>query len=161
MTGTRSTSPTPMPNARPRRMPGQPRESPLLSCRRLGRRVRRPPSPSTRRASRSDPGETYGPIGPNGAGKTTTIRMVRGLLRPGQRQHIRIAGRTTVSTAADPVKQLVGYVRTGHCAVSRTGRPGEPYLRFFGRLYRPARQGAGPAQDRRGPGSRRSRRPRP
>jgi ABC-2 type transport system ATP-binding protein len=60
------------------------------------------------------PGELFALLGHNGAGKTTTIKMLVGLLRPGQGT-VEIDG---VDVAADPLSasQRIGYV------------PDQPYL---------------------------------
>lgn len=77
------------------------------------------------------PGEIFGFIGPNGAGKTTTIKMITGILSPGEGS-VSICGK---DIAKEPVaaKRLFGYVPDNPDIYDRL--TGVEYLEFLGDVY--------------------------
>ena len=77
------------------------------------------------------PGEIVAFIGPNGSGKTTTVKIIAGLLQPGEGQ-VEIAGVNMVSNPLK-AKQLLGYIPDDPTIWS--GMTGEEFLHFTGALY--------------------------
>ncbi len=77
------------------------------------------------------PGEIFGFIGPNGAGKTTTIKMITGIIAPGEGS-ISICGKDIVKEPVE-AKRLFGYVPDNPDIYDRL--TGIEYLEFLGDIY--------------------------
>jgi ABC-2 type transport system ATP-binding protein len=77
------------------------------------------------------PGEVVGLLGPNGAGKSTTIKIIAGLLTPGDGV-VRVAG-LPLPEQAVAVKQRLGYVP--EAAVLFESLTGQEFLELCGRLH--------------------------
>ena len=76
-------------------------------------------------------GEVVGLLGPNGAGKSTTIKIIAGILAPGEGS-VTVTGLPLPERAID-VKQRIGYVpEAGALFESLTG---QEYLELSGRLH--------------------------
>ncbi|HRQ40239.1 MAG TPA: ATP-binding cassette domain-containing protein [Chloroflexota bacterium] len=76
-------------------------------------------------------GQITGLLGPNGAGKTTTLRMITGLIKPGQGTVV-VDGRD-VTREPGKVRQLLG-VQADATGVYPRLTPREQF-RFYGRFY--------------------------
>ena len=76
-------------------------------------------------------GELFGFIGPNGAGKTTTIRMMTGILTPGEGT-LTIAGHR-MDQDRIAAQREIGYVPDGNELYDRL--TGMEYLNFMGDVY--------------------------
>jgi len=76
-------------------------------------------------------GELFGFIGPNGAGKTTTIRMMTGILTPGEGT-LTIAGHR-MDQDRIAAQRKIGYVPDGNELYDRL--TGMEYLNFMGDVY--------------------------
>lgn len=83
-----------------------------------------------------NPGEIFGLLGPNGAGKTTLVRILTGVLAPGEGR-AEISGHD-VSREPDTVKSLIGY-STQDASVYHDLTVREN-LEFRARLYLDAKQ---------------------
>jgi ABC-2 type transport system ATP-binding protein len=77
------------------------------------------------------PGEIVGLLGPNGAGKSTTIKLIAGILAPGDGS-ISVAG-LPLPEQAVAVKQRIGYVPES--AVLFESLTGQEFLELSGRLH--------------------------
>jgi ABC-2 type transport system ATP-binding protein len=76
-------------------------------------------------------GEVVGLLGPNGAGKSTTIKIIAGILTPGEGT-VSVAGLPLPERAVD-VKQRIGYVP--EAAVLFESLTGQEFLELAGRLH--------------------------
>ena len=76
-------------------------------------------------------GEIFGFLGPNGAGKSTTIKMITGILTPGEGT-IEVDG---INIADNPIaaKQQIGFVPDNHETYETL--KGTEYLNFIGAMY--------------------------
>lgn len=76
-------------------------------------------------------GEIFGFLGPNGAGKSTTIKMITGILTPGEGT-IEVDG---INIADNPIaaKQQIGFVPDNHETYETL--KGTEYLNFVGAMY--------------------------
>ena len=76
-------------------------------------------------------GEIFGFLGPNGAGKSTTIKMITGILMPGEGT-IEVDG---INIADNPIaaKQQIGFVPDNHETYETL--KGTEYLNFIGAMY--------------------------
>jgi ABC-2 type transport system ATP-binding protein len=77
------------------------------------------------------PGEVVGLLGPNGAGKSTTIKIIAGILAPGDGA-VSVAGFPLPERAVE-VKQRIGYVP--EAAMLFESLTGQEFLELSGRLH--------------------------
>ena len=84
-------------------------------------------------------GELYGFIGPNGAGKTTTIKIITGILSPGNGE-VWVNGRRMNGSQDEQLeaKRALGYVPDAQDAYDRL--TGLEYLGFMADMYRVSRE---------------------
>lgn len=78
------------------------------------------------------PGEVFCLIGPNGAGKSTLVKIIAGLLHPGEGQ-VSVEGFSTVG-APEKSKALLGYIPDEPTVWSAI--TGSEFLHIVGALYR-------------------------